>query len=183
LCNTVIGIIDKKAGLLMLDIKGFFKKGGMKWLFKSKPITFTSFPVGPYSLDMEISGLSGLRELSIIEYRAVTRQFKGERIYYAPDVDFVGYPWKILLNVVNRKIYKITAYIETKDKDLANRAIMNSFLFCKNLMGEPVKQRSEMFIWDTVDGDIALQTTEAPEGFGINIFLTSHAIRDFFPLR
>jgi hypothetical protein len=108
LCNTVIGIIDKKAGLLMLDIKGFFKKGGMKWLFKSKPITFTSFPVGPYRLDMEISGLSGLHELSIIEYRAV---------------------------------------------------------------------------WDTVDGNIALQTTEAPEGFGINIFLTSHAIRDFFPLR
>jgi hypothetical protein len=36
-----------------------------------------------------------------------------------------------------------------------------------------------MFIWKTIDGDIALQTTQAPEGFGINLFLTSHAIRDF----
>jgi hypothetical protein len=132
---------------------------------------------------MEISGLCGLRELSLIEYRVVTRQFKGERIYYAPDADFVGYAWKVLLNVVDRKIYKITASIETQDKDLANRAIMNSFLYCKNLIGEPAKQRSEMFIWDTIDRDIALQTTEVPEGFGIDLFLTSDAIHDFPRLR
>jgi hypothetical protein len=128
---------------------------------------------------MEIAGLSGLREFTKIEYREMTRQFKGERIYYAPDVDFAGYNWKVFLNVVGRKIYKITAYIETKDKDLANGAIMNSFLYCKNLLGEPNKQRSEMFIWEAADGDIGLQTTQAPEGFGINLFLTSHAIRDF----
>jgi hypothetical protein len=176
-------VIHKKVGLFVMDITGFFKKGGMKWPFKSKPPTFASFPVGPYSLDMEIAGLSGLHEFSKIEYRAVTRQFKGERIYHAPDVDFVGYSWKVLLSVINHKIYKITAYIETKDKDLANGAIMNSFLYCKNQIGEPAKQRSEMFIWDTIDGDIAFQTTQVPEGFGINLFLTSHAIRNFSRLR
>jgi hypothetical protein len=170
-------------GFRVTDMTWFLKKGGMNRLFKSKPTTFTSFPVGPYSLRMEISGLTGLREFSLIEYRAMTRQFKGEKIYDAPEVDFVGHPWKVLLNVVNRKIYKITASIETKGKDLANRAIMNSFLYCKNLIGEPARQRSEMFIWDTVDGDIALQTTEAPEGFGIHLFLTSHTIRDFPRLR
>ncbi len=162
-----------------MDIISFFKEKGMKWSFKSKTPPSTSFPIGPYRLDMEIGELTGLREFSKIEYRAVTRQFKGERIYYAPDVDFAGYNWKVFLNLVGRKVYKITAYIETKDKDLANGAIMNSFLYCKNLLGEPNKRRSEMFIWEAADGDIGLQTTQAPEGFGINLFLTSHAIHDF----
>jgi len=46
---------------------------------------------------------------------------------------------------------------------------MNTFIYCKNQIGEPNKQRNEMFIWKTIDGDIALQTTQAPEGFGINL--------------
>ncbi len=162
-----------------MDIIGFLKKGRIKWPFKSIPPTFPTFPVGPYRLDMEIGELTGFREFSKIEYRGVTRQFKGERIYYGPDVDFAGYNWKVSLNVVGRKIYKITAYLETKDKDLANVAAMDTFLYCKNQIGEPNKQRSEMFIWEAADGDIGLQTTQAPEGLGINLFLTSHAIRDF----
>jgi len=166
-----------------MDITGFFKKGGMKWPFKSKPPTFASFPVGPYSLDMEIAGLSGLHEFSKIEYRGVTRQFKGERIYYAPDVEYLGYHWKVMLNAVNGMVYKITAYIETKDKDLANVAAMDTFLYCKNQIGEPNKQRNEMFIWKTIDGNIWLQTTQITEGFEINLLMTSHTVRNFSRLR
>ena len=166
-----------------MDIIGFLKKGRIKWPFKPGIPTYKSFPIGPYSLDMEIAALSGLREFSKMEYREVMRQFKGERIYHGPDVDFLGCDWKMRVNVVSGKIYKITAYIETKDRTLANRAVMDTFLYCKNKMGEPNKQRNEMFIWETIDGDIALQTTEAPERFGINLFLTSHAVRDFFRLR
>jgi hypothetical protein len=162
-----------------MDIIEFLKKWGPKWGIKSKTPPSANFPIGPYRLDMEIAGLSGLRELSKIEYRAVTRQFKGERIYHALDVDFLDYHWELMISVVNGKVYKIAAYIETQDKDLANSAAMNTFIYCKNQIGEPNKQRNEMFIWKTIDGDIALQTTQAPEGFGINLFLTSHAIRDF----
>jgi hypothetical protein len=132
---------------------------------------------------MEIAGLSGLREFSKIEYREMTRQFKGERIYHGPEVEFLGYNWKILLNIADRKIYKITAYIGTKDKDLANGATMDAFLYCKNQMGEPSKQRNEMFIWETADGSISFQATQMAEGFGINLFLTSHATRNFTQLR
>jgi hypothetical protein len=167
----------------MVDIIGFLRKGGIKCLFKPKAATFASFPIGPYGLDMEIAGLSGLGEFSKIEYREVTRQFKGERIYHGPDADFLGYNWKVRLNVVSGKIYKITAYIETRDKNLANGATMNAFLYCKNQVGEPNKQRSKMFIWETMDGNISFQTTQTAEGFGVNLFLTSHAIRDFTQLR
>ena len=166
-----------------MDIIGFLKRGRIKWPFKPRTPTYTSFPIGPYSLDMGIAGLSGLREFSKMEYREVTRQFKGERIYHGLDVDFLGYNWKTKLNAVGGKIYKITAYIETKDRDLANRAVMDGFLYCKNQMGEPNKQRSEMFIWETMDGSISFQTTQTAEGFGINLFLTSHAVRDFTRLR
>ena len=167
----------------MKEIIGFLKKGGMKWPFKSSPPTLPTFPIGPYRLDLEIGELTGLREFSTIEYRAVTRQFKGERIYYAPDVDFAGYNWKVFLNVVGRKIYKITAYIETQDKDLANVAAMDTFLYCKSQIGEPAKQRSEMFIWEAIDGEVALKTTQIEEGFEINLLMTSHAVRNFSHLR
>jgi hypothetical protein len=166
-------------GFWVKEIIGFIKKGGMKWPFKSSPPTLPTFPMGPYRLDLEIGELTGLREFSTIEYRGVTRQFKGERIYHAPDVEYLGNHWKMMLNVVNGMVYKITTYIETKDKDLANSVAMNTFLYCKNQIGEPNKQRNEMFIWKTIDGNIALKTTQAPEGFGINLFLTSHAIHDF----
>ena len=167
----------------MKEIIGFLKKGGMKWPFKSKTSPSTSFPIGPYRLDMQIAGLSGLREFTKIEYRGVTRQFKGERIYYAPDVEYLGYHWKVMLNAVNGMVYKITAYIETKDKDLANVAAMDTFLYCKNQIGEPNKQRNEMFIWKTIDGNIGLQTTQITEGFEINLLMTSHTVRNFSRLR
>jgi hypothetical protein len=170
-------------GLLVMDITGFFKKRGIVWPFKPRAPVFTSFPLGPYSLDMEIAGLSGLREFSKIEYREMTRQFKGERIYHGPDIDFLGHNWKIRLNAVSGKIYKITAYIETKDKELANVAIMDAFLYCKNQMGEPNRQRNEMFIWEATDSNVSFQTTQTADGFGIDLFLTSHAIRDFTQLR
>ena len=166
-----------------MDIISFFKEKGMKWPFKSKTPPSTSFPIGPYRLDMQISELTGLREFSKIEYRTITRHFKGERIYRVPDLDFLSYSWKILLNIVNHKIYIITAYIETKDKDLANGAIMNAFLHCKDLMGEPMKQRSEMFIWKAIDGDVALKTKQVTEGFKITLILTSKAVRNIPPLR
>ena len=163
----------------MKEIISFLKKFGAKWKIKPKIPPPTSFPIGPYRLDMKIAGLSGLRELTKIEYRAVTRQFKGERIYYVPDVEHLGYHWKVMLNVVNSIVYKISAYIETKDKDLANRAVMDAFLYCKNQMGEPTKQRSEMFIWNTLDGNVSFQTNQTAEMFEINLLLTSNATRNF----
>ena len=166
-----------------MDIISFFKEKGMKWPFKSKTPSSTSFPIGPYRLDMQIAGLTGLREFSKIEYRAVTRQFKGERIYYTPDVEYLGYHWKVMLNAVNGMVYKITAYIETKDEDLADAVAMDTFLYCKNQIGEPNKQRSEMFIWEAADGRIALQTTQIKEGFGITLLLTSKAVRNLTPIR
>lgn len=162
-----------------MDIIEFLKKWGPKWGIKPKTPPSANFPIGPYRLDMEIAGLSGLRELSKIEYRAVTRQFKGERIYHALDVDFLDYHWKLMISVVNGKVYKIAVYIETQDKDLANSAAMNTFIYCKNQIGEPNKQRNEIFIWKTIDGNIALQTTQIAEGFEINLLLTSNAARTF----
>jgi len=166
-----------------MDIIEFLKKWGPKWGIKAKTPPSANFPIGPYRLDMQMVGLIGLREFTKIEYRGVTRQFKGERIYYAPEVEYLGYHWKVMLNAVNGMVYKITAYIETKDKDLANVAAMDTFLYCKNQIGEPNKQRDEMFIWKTIDGNIALQTTQIAEGFEINLLLTSNATRNFSRLR
>jgi hypothetical protein len=60
---------------------------------------------------------------------------------------------------------------------------MDTFLYCKNQIGEPNKQRNEMFIWKTIDGNIGLQTTQITEGFEINLLMTSHTVRNFSRLR
>jgi hypothetical protein len=38
-----------------------------------------------------------------------------------------------------------------------------------------------MFIWDTTDGNVILQTGGSAEGLAISLFLTSSAVRDFEP--
>jgi hypothetical protein len=52
------------------------------------------FDLDAYKLDDTISDFTGLVEFSLLEYEAIKRTFKGEKIYNAPPVNFLGRPWK-----------------------------------------------------------------------------------------
>ena len=138
-----------------------------------------SFLVGGYSLNMMLKDGPALMELSAAEYRGMGRQFVGERIFHAPDVEFVGRRWKLDLGTVNDKLYKIAAYLELTNKIQANEAAAGALTFCNDQLGKPAEQRSGLFVWDTTDGNIVLQTAEAADGFAVNLFLTASSVREF----
>ena len=148
------------------------------WPFRKKVPTRTSFPIGPYALGRRIKGFTGLIELSPAEYSVTPRHFKGERIYKAPSVHLAGCTWKVMISAVHGEIYKLAPYLEVKNKKTASIAARKARSHCKQKLGKPLTQRPGLAIWNTIDGNVILQTTEAADGFAINIFARSHYIRN-----
>jgi len=151
----------------------------MRWSFRAKPAAYTSFPIGEYRLDASIDGLIGLVEFSPAEYAMMGRQFEGETNYNAPPVTFLGRPWKVMLGTVHGRIYKIAPYLEPATKQEANPIALEALRHCTGELGRPSSQKTGLFIWDTTDGNVILQTAETPAGLAINLFVTSHAVRGF----
>ena len=91
------------------------------WPFTKKPRTKnSSFAVGPYSIDTAVDGIPGLREATDEEYAAYGRRFS-EEFSTLHEQSSSGFKWKMLLATVNSRIYKVAPYIETTDKQMANR--------------------------------------------------------------
>jgi hypothetical protein len=91
--------------------------------FKKKTLK-PSFTVGDYSLNMMLVETPALLEFSAAEYQTMGRQFVGERIYHAPDIEFIGKRWKLNLGAVNGKLYKIAPFLELRNKNDANEAAL-----------------------------------------------------------
>ena len=147
--------------------------------FKKKLKPRASFPIGGYALDMMLSEMSQLHEFSPSEYEVMGSQFVGEKIYHAPKVEFVGRPWNLTLGAVQGKLYKIAPFLELKDKTEASDAAFRALTFCNEQLGKPAEQRTGLFVWDTTDGNVILQTDEARNGFAVNLFLTARSAREF----
>lgn len=138
-----------------------------------------SFPIGAYSLNMILIEGPPLREFSAAEYEIMGRQFVGEKIYHAPEVEFIGSPWNLTLGAVQGKLYKIAPFLKLRNKNEANEAAFGALTFCNDQLGKPAKERTGFFMWDTTDGNVILQTAEAKDGFAVNLFLTASSVRDF----
>jgi hypothetical protein len=146
----------------------------------SDPSRPPSFAIGPYELDMSITGLEGLVEITPAEYNVLPKTFKGEKIFKAPDVSFLGFSWNMMLGVVEGKIYKISPSLMLQGKSRADEAAVKVLAYCKSELGEPAQQQTGSFMWHTSDGNVILEKPfETPFGFAINLFSTSHAVRSF----
>lgn len=139
----------------------------------------SAFPIGPYKLDAPVEGLTGLTEFSAVEYAIIRQQFEGEKNYNGPPVMFLGRQWRLQLGTVHGKIYKIAPYLEFKDKKEANTVAVETLRYLTEKLGKPSDQRTGLFVWDTSDGNVVLQTAEAAGGFAVNLFLTSRLVRNF----
>src|SRR5579884_2533320 len=64
-------------------------------------------PIGTYTLNMSIHGLSGLTEFTDAEYSIYERQFDGEKDFNAPAMTFLKRQWKVSLGTVKGIVYKI----------------------------------------------------------------------------
>jgi hypothetical protein len=137
------------------------------------------FTIGEYRLGDSLSTLAGLVEFSSVEYAAIGRQFKGEIDYTAKPASFLGCSWNVQLQSVDGRICKIAPYIVLPNKEEANPIAMRALGYCTEQFGQPVEQKTGLFMWHTTDGNVVLQTGETKEGWVIGLFVTSRSIRDF----
>jgi hypothetical protein len=132
---------------------------------------------------MSIKDIKGLKEMSASEYDIFQKKFEDEKIYKAPSINFLGLTWDMMLGVVKGKIYKISPGYTTKDKNQANEAAMKALTYFKSKLGEPSEQQTGLFIWDTKDGNVILQTAVTSEGFAVFLFSTSRSAKEFKQLK
>lgn len=137
----------------------------------------TTFFLGHYSLRNKTSDIPGLRELSQQEYVFFPRQFKGEIIYNATPINFMGRQWKFMVSSVQDRIYKWAASLEVgKDEDFDS--IGNEVIeYCVRWLGATTEEKLRYLFWDTSDGNVILQLTNMNDWFDISIFVTSREIR------
>jgi len=138
-----------------------------------------AFAVGGYKLDDAVPSVE-LREFSESEYQLFGREFKHEKNFHAPRVDFLGYSWNLLLGTVSGRIYKIHPYMLFSTKGYAGIAATATFQYCTEQLGRPSSHTSgESWWWWTKDGNVILQGGETAEGFSVGLFLTSDAVNRF----
>jgi hypothetical protein len=139
--------------------------------------TATTFSFEHYRLLNNTSGIRELRELSRQEYEFFPRQFKGEIIYNAAPIKFMGRQWKFMVSSVHDKIYKWAASLEVgKNEDFDS--IGNEVIeYCIRWLGATTEEKMGYLFWDTSDGNIILQLTNMDDWFDISIFVTSREIR------
>ncbi len=138
-----------------------------------------SFDFGKFKLDEKLDDLTGLVEFSPEKYALMIRRFKGEKNYEASPINFFGRPWQLMLSTVHGQICKIAVNISLSNELEATPIATEALQFCKERLGSPTEQKTGLFVWDTKDGNVVLQTTEGAEGFLIAIYLTSSAIPKF----
>jgi hypothetical protein len=85
--------------------------------------------------------LTGLVEFSAEEYADMGRQFKGEKNYNAPPVQFLGRTWRIMIQTVNGQICKIAPYIELTSKLEADHVAMEELQYSVTALGNPNEQK------------------------------------------
>lgn len=147
-------------------------------VYSSEFRTPYSFPIGTYKLDMSIENCKGLIELTSEEYAVFPREFEGEKIYKASHVSFLGYTWNMEIGTVGGKIYKLALWLEFISQKHANQAAMKVLEYCRSKIGEPTEQQTDLFIWDTADGNTILQTAFAGNRYVVNFFSTSRAVEN-----
>lgn len=139
--------------------------------------TARTFSFEQNRLPDKTTDIEELKELSQQEYGFFPRQFKGEIIYHATPINFLGLQWTLMVSSVYDKIYKWAASLEVnRDEDvdsIANEAIE----YCIRWLGATTEEKLGYLFWDTSDGNVILQLTNMNEWFDISIFVTSREIR------
>jgi len=151
-------------------------------LLKSGASTVKDFSIGGFSLENNSADLQDLRELSSQEYEFFPRVFKGEVIYHAAPIGFLGRKWELMVSLVNGRIIKWAASLELT-ADEATEIMRSAFQIGELRLGSPTAEKQGWFFWDKLDGNVILQVTQVAELFDISFFVTSREIRGLSPIR
>jgi hypothetical protein len=139
--------------------------------------TAKTFSLENYRLLDKTFDIKELNELPPQKHASFPRQFKGEVIYNATPINFMGRQWKVMVSSVQGKIYKWAASLEVgRDEDF--ESIGNEVIeYCVRWLGATTEEKAGYLFWDTPDGNVILQLTNMDNWFDIGIFVTSREVR------
>jgi len=120
--------------------------------------------IGQYSLGQRISGITAtLEELSELEYQALPRTFRNEKIFHAEQINYLGLIWDSVLASVDEELYKISLMIDSTECTATERNSLYTLLpDLINQFGEPSEHKTDTsYIWDTNWGNIVYTQTKS----------------------
>ncbi len=130
--------------------------------------------IADYSLGQNISGITGLAELSRWEYVFLRKTFPNEKILRAPDVTFLGYSWNLVLGTVDGYIYKLSAQFISSVHAIAGAVFLESFMYCSDQFGKgSVSKDGKVVKWDTSFGNVIADTGARFRRHYVNLQVTS----------
>jgi hypothetical protein len=128
--------------------------------------------VGLYALDADIEGLDVLTEFSDKEYLAMPKFFADEKIYAAPDIEYLGCTWTVALGVQHGQIYKISPQILTNNSVDAASAFIGAYEHFVDIMGNPTELDAHRLIWRMPSGNVILEQCERADLHYVQFFIT-----------
>jgi hypothetical protein len=154
----------------------YFDNSTLRYLY-SPICTATTFSFDDYRLPNTTSDIKDLKELSQQEYTIFPRRFKGESIYHATPIRFMGRQWDFMIASVHGKIYKWAVSLKSglnEDSEVIANKIID---YCIRWLGATTEENDGHLLWDTSDGNVVLQLTKMDHASDISIFITSREIR------
>lgn len=144
--------------------------------------TARTFSFEQTTLPAKTTDIKELKELSLQDYGFFPRQFKGEIIYHAMPIKFLGRQWTFMVSSVSDKIYKWAASLEVGTDEDVDSVANEVIDYCIRWLGATTEEKLGYLYWDTPDGNVILQLTNVNELFDISIFVTSREIRNLAKL-
>ena len=166
-----------------------------------KPLNFmllrkVFMQIGDYSLGQYIGKESHLIEISQLANKAFPKMFQGEKILRAPDVTFLGYSWKMVLGVINHRIYKLSVQFISDNARMADMTYSEAIKFCSKQYGTPssgkdlpsslrtLYERSgwteseadRVMVWDTSFGNIIVDRRSVFDDHYVNFQAASGSL-------
>jgi hypothetical protein len=83
-----------------------------------------------------------------------------------------------MISSVEDILYKWSASLDLARDDDVEKWGHDVFQFCEQLLGSPSQEEQGRYFWDTSDGNVILQLTQASGVIDISIFATSREIRN-----
>ena len=154
--------------------------GGMSHTLNELKNRSACFPPSVYPFDSEIAGVEGFSELSVSEYQVFPRSFRGEVIYNAPNITFLDRDWKVMVGVVDSKVYNVAAsHNEGGSQEAATEYLNKVIAYCSHQFGLHSERRPGCIMWDLKSGSVSVQFGPIVDELAINMFSTSKAMRGF----
>ena len=135
---------------------------------------------GKYLIDAPIAKIKGARSFSKAEQSGFEGtlgiNFKGQKFFHVPNVEFAGRSWDVVLGVVSAKVFKVSALVELSTEVEVKHTWASATRLISSKLGSPSEGQGDVLAWNCSDGNVIVNKSS---GFSnaVCVTLTSSIVR------